>query len=206
MLGVIPSDTLNRMYVEYPTALIVLMSFLIAFSLILTTVLMCLFIYYRNEPAIKATSNTLSLCMFVGCYFLLISSVFQNITGGTSVYGSKQSLRTFICTFDISISSVGGDIIFTTVIAKTLRIYHIFKTFGKISKFCSDQGLFILILSIVSVKIIMLIIWTGLDAPHVINIEQFVSKTVPPFFQVVQQCQSKHHLYWIILIFGYSTY
>ena len=45
MLGVIPSDTLNRMYVVYPITLTVLMSFMISFCLILTTVSMCLFIY-----------------------------------------------------------------------------------------------------------------------------------------------------------------
>ena len=52
---------------------------------------------------------------------------------------------------------------------------------------------------------IMLIIWASLDVPSTIDTEQFVSKTVPPFIQVVQRCQSKHHLYWIILTFGYST-
>ena len=58
----------------------------------------------------------------------------------------------------ISSLSVGVDIVLATIIAKTLRIYHIFKTFGTISRACSDQGLFILISSIVSVKIVMLIV------------------------------------------------
>ena len=63
-------------------------------------------------------------------------------------------------------------------------IYFIFKTFRRVSKLFSDQGLFILISSIVSVKIIMLVIWASLDAPRVIDVKQFVfdSETVPPFF------------------------
>ena len=62
----------------------------------------------------------------------------------------------------ISVSSinVGMDIVLATVIAKTLRIYHIFKTFSTVSRACSDQGLFIPISSIVSVKIVMLIVLT----------------------------------------------
>jgi hypothetical protein len=107
--------------------------------------------------------------------------------------------------FDISITNVGIDLVLATVIAKTLRIYHIFKTFGKISKLCSDQGLFILISSIISLKIIMLIIWARFDASHVVDSQQLVSKSVPPFVQVVQQCRSVYHGYWVILTFGYST-
>ena len=205
VLGIIPSDTLNYIYIVYPITLTVLLALLIALGFALTMISMCLFIYYRNEPAIKATSNTLSLCLFVGCYFLLTSSFFQVFTNGISIYGSKQSLRAFVCMFDISIINVGIDLVSATVIAKTLRIYHIFKTFGKVSRICSDQGLFILISSIISVKIIMLIIWASFDIPRVIDVQQLISTTVPPFIQVVQQCRSMYHGFWVILTFGYST-
>ena len=205
VLGVVPSDALDRIYVIYPIALTVILSFLIILCFGLTTASMFLFIYYRNEPAIKATSNTLSLFMFIGCYFLLTSSMFHNITSGTTVYGRRESLRTFICMFDISILSVGIDIILATVIAKTLRIYHIFKKFGKVSRVCSDQGLFTFISGIVSVKVVMLIVWACLDPAHVVDIELFVSQSVPPFFRVVQECQSKHHNIWLTVLFGYST-
>ena len=41
---------------------------------------------------------------------------------------------------------------------------------------------------------------------HVIDVEQFIfdSETVPPFFQVLQQCHSVHHELGDILMFGYS--
>ena len=200
----IPSDSLDRVYVIYPTVLTVFLSSLIILCIVSTTLLMCLFIYFHKEPEIKATSNTLSLCMFVGCYFVLTSSLFHSITSGTTVYGSQESLRTFICMFDIITLSIGTDIILATVIAKTLRIYHIFKTFGTVSRACSDQGLFILISSIVSMKIVMLIVWASADAAHVIDKEQFVSKTVPPFFRVIQECQSEYHNLWLAILFGYS--
>jgi gamma-aminobutyric acid type B receptor len=204
-LGVIPSDTLNRIYVKYPIALTVLLALLIVIGFALTTISMCLFVHYRKQPAVRATSSTLSLCMFIGCYFLLASSFFQDITSGTNIYGSKRFLRAFVCMFDFSITNVGIDLVFATVIAKTLRIYFIFKTFGKVSKLWSDQGLFLLISSIVSVKIVILIIWASFDVPHIVDLQQLTSKTVPPFIEVVQRCQSVYHGYWVFLTIGYST-
>ena len=205
VLGIIPSDTLDRIYIVYPIELTVLLALLVVLGFALTTISMCLFIYYRKQQAVRATSFTLSLCMFIGCYFLLTSSFFQDITSGISIYGSKQSLRMFICMFDLCITNVGIDLVFATVIAKTLRIYHIFKTFGTVSRICSDQGLFILILSIISVKIIMLVIWGSFDIPCIIDVHQLVSTTVPPFIQVVQECHSMYQGFWVILTFGYST-
>ena len=76
VLGVIPSDTLNRIYIVYPVASTVLLGLLVVFGFALTTISMCLFIYYRKQPAVRATSYILSLCMFIGCYFLLTSSIF----------------------------------------------------------------------------------------------------------------------------------
>ena len=90
-----------------------------------------------------------------------------------------------------------------TVIAKTQRIYHIdiFKIFGRVSRACSNQVLFIIILGIVSGKIIILIVYANSDATHVVDMEQLVSQGIPPFIQVIQECQSKHHQ---ILLTGYS--
>ena len=206
VLGTIPSITFNRKYVVYPVTLTVLMLFLIVFCLALTTVSMCLFVYYRNEPAMKATSNTLSLCTFIGCYFLLASSLIHTITSGTITYRRSELLRTFLCMFSVSGTNVGMDIVLATVIAKTLRVYHIFKTFGTVSRIFSDLGLFILVSSIVSVKIPMLIAWASLDAARLVDVEQFVPATVPPFIQVVQECQSKQRQgFWFIPLFIYST-
>ena len=82
----------------------------------------------------------------------------------------------------VSSTNVRMDIVMATVIAKTLRIYHIFKTFGMVSRACSDQCLFIFISSIASVKIVMLIVWASSDAAHKIDKVEFNSTTVPPFF------------------------
>ena len=207
VLGLIPSHTLDRKYILYPIAVTVIMLFLVSFCLILTTISMCLFIYYRNEPAIKATSNTLSLCMFVGSYILLAASLIHAITSGTIVYSRNESLRTFVCMFSVSCTNIGMDIVLAAVIAKTLRIYHIFKTFGKVSRIFSDPVLFLLISGLASVKIPMLIAWASLDAAHLVDVEQLISTTVPPFIQVKQECRSRGGQgFWLIPLFSYSVF
>ena len=206
LLGDIPADTWNHIYVLYSVPLAVILTSFIVLCIALTTISMCLFFYYRKEPAIKATSTTLSICLFIGCYFLLTASLFYTITSTiSSVQNRKQVYCTFICIFDVYLISLGMDIIFATVIAKTLRIYHIFNKFGKVNRVCSDQGLFILISIIVSVKIVLLISWSALDPGQVVDIEQYVSQRIPPHYLIREYCQSKYVEIWLIVHLGYSA-
>ena len=205
LLGDIPTDSWNRIYVLYSIPLAVILISFIVLCIALTTISMCLYFYYRREPAIKATSRTLSICLFIGCYFLLTSSLFHTMTSMTTEQNRKDSYRTFICMFDVYLISLGTDIIFATVITKTLRIYHIFNKFGNVNRICSDQGLFTLISIIVSVKIVLLIVWSALDASRVVDIEQYVSQSVPPHYLVRELCQSKHLEIWLFAHIGYSA-
>ena len=205
VMGNIPSGSVSRVYVLYPVPLTIILTFVIVLCFALITVSMFLFFYYRKEPAIKATSSTLSAFMFIGCYLLLASSLMHTITSGISVQKNNEPLRVFVCMFDIGCSGVGMNVVLATVVAKTLRIYHIFKKFGKVHHICSDLGLFVLISSIVSVKIILLILWTSLDPSHLIDTEQLIASRVPPYFLVVQSCEATHLTTWLTLYFGYST-
>lgn len=205
ILNEIPSDVLNRVYVLYTIPLTVLMLIVIVFCFALTTASMCLFFYYRKHPSIKATSSTLSFCLFIGCYLLLMSSLVHNVISGVSVQSSHEQLRGFVCVFDISSLGVGGDVVLATVIAKTLRIYYIFKKFGKGNRICSDKGLFILILSIVSVKVTLLILWTSIDISVYVDMEDYIKDSIPPYFLVTQLCEARYMPMWLILIYGYST-
>ena len=203
-LGEIPISTLARSYVLFPIWLTVILTLMVVISFALTIVSMCVFLYYRNQPAIKATSSTLSICMFVGCYFLLTSSLFHTINSGVSKHESGDILRGFICSLDVYLFNIGFDIVFATVIAKTLRIYFIFRPFRRAGRICSDQGLFALILTIVGFKLMLLILWNSIDINHLIDIEQYVTTSVPPYFIVVQQCHSRYMGTWIAVHSSYS--
>ena len=201
-LGEFPNDTLERVFILYPRWLMAILLVVIVACFILTTVSMFLFIYYRKKHAIKATSNTLSLCMFFGCYLLLTSSLFHTITSSTI---REKSLSAFNCMFDVYLIGIGLDTVLATVIAKTIRIYHIFRKFGKVSRIFSDPALFVFILMIVFCRIILLVIWTCLDISSIVDVEEFISESVPPYYQVSEQCYSRHLGIWLGLHFGYST-
>ena len=96
--GDIPTDTLDRVYVIYPTYVTVLLMMMILMCFAMTIISMCLFFYFRNHPSIKATSSILSLCLFIGCYFLLSSS-FHTINSGI-VHRKK---RKFVSNFRLHV-------------------------------------------------------------------------------------------------------
>ena len=49
-------------------------------SIILTTVILILFLYYRNAPEIKASSPYLGLTMFLGCYSLFVGAMVTTLS------------------------------------------------------------------------------------------------------------------------------
>ena len=202
ILGDIPSDQLDRVYLLYPRYLTVVLLIFLILSLIFTTLTMSLFIHYRKSPEIKATSSVLSLCMFVGCYCLIISSLLHTIASGVVI--ENTALRYAECWGNTFLFTVGIDILLATVFAKTLRIYHIFNTFGKLSSVWSDKGLFVLILAIVSVKVLLMIVWGCVDINHLIDKTKYPLQGFPPHYVVIQKCYSQQLGLWVALIFGYS--
>ena len=47
------------------------MNLIFIFLFFFVTIVLILYIYFRKEPEIRATSVTVSLCMFLGCYILI---------------------------------------------------------------------------------------------------------------------------------------
>ena len=206
------STDLEHVYAVHPIPLTIITLILMVLCFAMTVVFMCLYFYYRKQPSIKATSTTLSICLFVGCYILLLSLLFRSIT--SSLYLSEEQVmekkmsktyRALLCICDTYLIAIGIDIIFATIIAKTLRIYVIFNTFGKVNRICSDQCLFVLILIIVSVKVALLVLWTCLDVNHLIFAKQIISQSLPPYILVSRKCQSNYLEIWTGILFGYSS-
>ena len=50
---------------------------------------------------------------------------------------------------------------------------------------------------IVLIRVILLIIWFSLEAPHVVDMERSVTHTVPPFVLVTEECQANHFEVWL---------
>ena len=190
-------------YVLYPPHLTVILCIIMAISFTFTTAMMSLFIHYRKTPKVKATSSVLSLCMFVGCYCLILSSLLHTID--SSLILKADVLRYTSCWGNTFLFTIAMDLVLATVFAKTLRIYHIFTTFRKVSKLWSDKGLFALILAIVTGKVAIMIVWGAVDMNHLIDDIISPRQGFPPHYLVVQKCHSNHLTWWVVLVFGYSA-
>ena len=193
----------DHLYRLYPPYLMFTLSALLVLCLIFTTATVSLFIHYRKIPKVKATSFSLSLCMFVGCYGLILSSLIHTIFSGIVLQG--KVFRYAICWGNTFLFTVSIDLVLATVFAKTLRIYHIFNKFGKISRLWSDKGLFVLILAITSIKVAIMVIWALVDMNHLIDETSPLPEGFPPHYTVVQKCYSHHLSWWITIVFGYTV-
>ena len=170
----------------------------------LTTIILVLFIYFRAEPEIKAASRYLSLCMFFGCYTLLLASLDYTILSGIVIPQENFAISAVACVVDVSLATIGLDSVLATLFAKMLRIYHIFKKFGKVSRLWSDNGLLALIIFIVLVKVLFLVIWTSVDINHIVDVETIEANSVPPYYMVIQKCHCEHFGMWCALTFLYT--
>ena len=154
-----------------------------AVLIILTTVILILFLYYRNAPEIKATSPYLSLIMFLGCYFLFSHGVIE----ATSLYVIHDRV---LCSSTIWILGIGLHLVFGSLILKMLRVYRIFTYFGKLGKRWSDGVLFAGVLAIVGAYIIFLTVLQVVGGGrNGASIETLVTpEGLFPYYEVVQAC------------------
>lgn len=161
--GSIPSD-LPPEYIA--VGFIVLYYFCIAFCFLTVTVNFILYIYFRNEPTVKASSVPLSILIFIGCYLLLIYINDLMFLILPSHYKHSKPFRDGVCVVAALLSFLSYPIIliFSTLLVKLLRVYRIFNKFGKMNKCaCGDLALAGYALLISSPSAILLLVWMFSD-------------------------------------------
>ena len=199
-----PSDKLNEEYLLLSHLVAIILLALNGLLLLLTTVVLLLFLYFRNDPEIKATSPYLSLLMFLGCYLLLVN-VFLEVVFRVVV--SEQRYGALICNVIFWPASLGLNLIFATLLVRLVRIYHIFTHVKKTRKAWNDCHLFIAVLLIMLGNLLLLVLWAAMDAYH-IESETFYIEAVAdghPYYLVQQYCYSSYVVIWLLLVCGYSV-
>ena len=122
---------------------------------IIVTIVLFLYLCYRNEQEIKATSVSLSLLMFLGCYLLLLFLVLLAVESSLTDVPPNFD----ICAFLLWLSGPGIPIplILATLLVKISRIYKIFKSYVVISKLIyRDFMLAVYVLVLLSPNILVL--------------------------------------------------
>lgn len=196
----IPSDELTRVYMFLPVPVEAVLMAVVVACVLITLLNMILYLYYRNEPEMKASSVGLSMIIYLSSYLMYIGSG-VNITSSSMYNDSDMG-----CLAPIWTIFPGGDIILSTLIVKLCRIYHIFSYFGKVGKVCSDKSLLIMILLILLGKVAILSIWTALDQFRIKDIVTYHTvQGKPPFYEVIQHCHSHSFAIWITITLAYTA-
>ena len=154
------------------------------FGLITTNLFLIL--KWKNEQDIKAISPFLSLLMMIGCYSLCITPVFlianrMFVLSNTAVVKSLCYFKTW--------TWIGTDLIVGVLFLKLLRIYHVFETFGKTSRYWSDQYLFLYTLAICAGKAALVILWNSTGSIYLEIFKEYIKKTDQlPYYVMTVRC------------------
>lgn len=188
----------KRRVVTDNTSLVYTLVFSLAFLLCVVgvTIVLLLYLYYRNEPEIKATSVTLSMLMFLGCYIITFYMLMA-ILYTQSLVPSNSPFNICLGLLWSGLTGTSLTLILATLLVKMLRVYHIFNHFGKVGKMYNDITLLFYVLLLISPNIIIHTIWSIID-PYSAST---VITEYPSYTKVEQRCYSKQLLLWFCILY-----
>jgi hypothetical protein len=169
-------------------------------SLVFITVNLILYFVFRKEAEVRATSFSVSMCMFLGCYLLVLflpALLYQ----GEPQY--SKALETFICNLLVWLSSLGlpFSLIFATLIVKMLRVYLIFCNPHSYRKqLFSDSALLLYILIISSPGILILILSLAIDRYTEVSVDAHMKS----YTFAYRRCSNEHIIIWIMTLLVYN--
>ncbi len=194
---------ISHVYVTFSPELTRFTVALVGVCYLLTTLLLVLFVCFRREPEIKASSFSLSLLMFLGCYFILSGALTLFVTNGTVLLSHVS--RVSRCNVELFFVAVGMDIILTSLLVKLVRVWRIFTVHGRSSRLWKDYFLFGFVAAVIGVKLALLFIWVLVDPYSLEDVVHLLNQdNNSVVYETVQQCQSRYYLVWLGFIYGYS--
>ena len=159
---------------------------------IFNTVLLVLFICFRNDPNVKSTNFSISLLMFIGCYILV---------GYIVVLILPPTIDVCIILVWPSALGLSVPLILTALLVKMVRVYRIFTVSVKLkSNFCIIYyAPFVYTLLILSPNVAILLLWTMVDPFRRVDKQT----EHPGFIMIESGCSCKHQTLWITLLIIY---
>ena len=202
IVGDIPDDRFETIYELLPFWLgsLILSAQCLLFCLITTNVVLLL--RWRKESEIKATSLTLSMLIMVGCHLLCVAPIVLTVYKVIAI--QNKTIFLSLCNLKIWSTNFGIDLIFATLFVRLLRVFHIFHTFKKTSKYWSDNYLVIYTLLICMGKVALLILWSAVDLIHPQTDQEYIATAIPPYYRTTLYCTSDTLGVWVLLSFLYS--
>ena len=135
-------------------------------TFLFVTLIFALYVYFRKEPEIKATSVSVSISMFAGCYMLISFSLLLVADDQMGLSDKESVTSNMICFLLTWLSALGLPfvMILATLFVKMLRVYIIFCSPTSYRKrFFSNTSLMLYIVLIMSPNILLLTAWSAVD-------------------------------------------
>ena len=201
MLENAPSGELPIVAQYPPLAYSVILGLQIVLMAVFVTITLVLYICFRKEPEVKATSFALSLIAFVGCYVNLAYLVILFCLNHTldSINVSRDDS---FCVSLPWLSNVGLSLplMLATLLVRMLRVYHIFNHVKlRLSLYCSDLALALCVLLILAPGIFINLIWVIIDR-YGIYFEYQVQES---YVFLWKTCRSNHQFTFVITLCVY---
>ena len=148
-----------------PLAYTVIVGLQIALMTIFVTLTLVLYFCFRKEPEVKATSFTISLLVFLGCYLNLLYLIVLFCLNHTldSINISRDN-SLCVSLHWLSGTGISLPLMLATLLVKMMRVYYIFnQTKPRLSRCCSDLALAFYVLMILVPDIVVNLVWDIID-------------------------------------------
>ena len=189
-------------YGESSTSETVSVMIVFTLSFFFVSVILALFILFREEKEIKATSFTISLCMFLGCYILLFYIpliLVVNIPHRVSQPYFPEYISCSLIAW-LGILGIPSSLTLAALFVKMIRVYAIFENpFSYKKRLYSDYALLLYIIIIVSPNFLTLFLWTTVDTLTTLEV-QFPTTSQ---LLILEGCHSTYTLIWLGVLLIY---
>ncbi len=168
---------------------------LICFVTVTTTLI--LYIRFRKEPGIKATSTSLTALIFIGCYSWIFYLCVLNFTLLPGYHKRPSYIRDAICLLRMWLNGLGYPVVLIMgiTLVKMIRIYRIFYCRGKLNKYLSGNcALAVYALILTSPNALICLAWLFQD-PFVSHL---YFTTIGGHRYIMERCQSETAIQWLL--------
>ena len=199
-----PPDSFETRRYTLPPWLSTLIYIAISVCMFITALVVLSMLACRNRPEVMASSQWLNMIMITGCYFLYISCLTRNLTGGYQ--SNNNTLFTVLCNIEIWLWMIGLVLLLAALLFRLLRVYRIFQAYGKMSHYWKNKYLVMWICIILSGAVLILTTWASVDLIRMVrrvNYQPNASNSLPYFEErVICSCDTLG--IWLAIALSYN--
>lgn len=194
--GYFPPGNTTVFKYHSPKGTVVVFSLSIGLVFLFLTITLFLYIVFRNEPEIKVTSFSVSICIYLGNYLtLFFAPLYFLDMQPTSIVGPVAN--DVICNVLFWLGGTGTPIllVITCLLLKLARVYAIYVRCHTYKvKLCSDGFLFLYIAIIMLPQIFILVLLTATAYKNHIRYTTTRSQII-----TTSACGNNHTQFWLFV-------